>query len=201
MQPACETCPGDDWRFGPVRVWRRSHRPGDRGEPQARQLLSAALQVDAAAVPVRREERGRPWLDQPFARYGTGWSHSGDQLLVALGENVRLGVDLERIRARPRMLEIARRYFHADEVAALDDAPSGQARELLFFRLWCAKEALLKAHGHGISFGLHRLAFADGPQGLRLRWCDPALGRAGQWHLHEWLAAPGYRAALAWYSI
>ena len=200
MQKACGMGQGDDWRFGPVQVWRRPHRPGDRGEPQARQLLAPALHVDAASLPIRREARGRPWLDQPFARYGTGWSHSGDQLLVALGENVRLGVDLERICERPRMLEIAHRYFHPDEVAALE-ALSGQAREMLFFRLWCAKEALLKAHGHGISFGLHRLAFADGPHGLQLRWCDPALGRAERWHLHEWLAAPGYRAALAWYSI
>ncbi|HBK44883.1 MAG TPA: 4-phosphopantetheinyl transferase, partial [Xanthomonadaceae bacterium] len=140
---------------------------------------------------------GRPWLQAPLAGYGTGWSHSGDLLLVGLGEGVRLGVDLERVRPRPRLLEVARRFFHPDEIAlleALDPAP----RDALFFRIWCAKEALLKAHGHGLSFGLHRLAFAEREGALRLAWCDPALGEAARWHLHEWQATPDYRAALAW---
>ena len=37
------------------------------------------------------------------------------------------------------------------------------------------------------------------PDGARLAACDPSLGRADDWHLHEWSAAPGYRAALAWH--
>ena len=45
---------------------------------------------------------------------------------------------------------------------ALDDV----ACEHWFFRLWCAKEAVLKAHGHGISFGLHKQRFAPDGAGL-----------------------------------
>ncbi|WP_040145147.1 4'-phosphopantetheinyl transferase family protein, partial [Xanthomonas citri] len=131
----------------------------------------------------------------------TGWSHSGEYLLVGLGEGVRLGVDLERIRARPRVLEIAQRFFHPDEIALLA-ALAPDAQHALFFRLWCAKEALLKAHGHGLSFGLHRLAYALAPDGaLHLQWCDPELGQAAQWQLHEWWAAPECRAALAFYPL
>ncbi len=187
------------WHFGPVTVWRRSHVPGQRGEPQARQVLAAALGHDPDSLPLVRDPRGRPELSGAMAHLGTGWSHSGDVLLVALGEGVRLGVDLELLRPRPRLSEIIERFFHPQEVAWLLGLPDGE-REHWFFRVWCAKEALLKAHGQGISFGLHRLQLVQGAEGgLQLRWCDPALGEAARWHLHEWQASDRFRAALAWY--
>lgn len=187
------------WRFGPVTVWRLPHVPGTRGEPQARERLAAELGGSPEQLPLTRDERGRPWLYGRLAHYGTGWSHSGGWLLVALGRQVRLGVDLEQQRLRPRMLEVVRRFFHPDEADWLE-ALDQTAREHWFFRVWCAKEALLKAHGHGISFGLHKLAFAPTADGaLQLAWCDPALGQAGRWHLHEWQASADFRAALAWY--
>lgn len=190
-----------DWRVGPVTLWLRPHPPRTPGEAQARRLLAAELATPEAQLPLRRDERGRPWLHAPLAHVGTGWSHSGDYLLVAIGAHVRLGVDIERQRARPRLLELAQRFFHPDEVALLQ-ALAAPAREALFFRLWCAKEALLKAHGHGLSFGLHRLRFAEDAAGvLHLAWCDPALGVAARWQVHEWMPLPGYRAALAWYPL
>ena len=72
------------------------------------------------------------------------------------------------------------------------------ARDDAFFRLWCAKEAVLKAHGQGLSFGLHRLRFAADGARLQLVECDASLGRADDWRLHDWQPQPGYHAALAW---
>ncbi|MFT4247282.1 MAG: 4'-phosphopantetheinyl transferase superfamily protein, partial [Pseudomonas sp.] len=149
-------------------------------------------------LPLARDARGRPWLLPPLAHVGTGWSHSGGQLLVGLGERMRLGVDLERQRPRPRMREVARRFFHPQEADWLD-ALEDTALSEWFFRLWCAKEALLKAHGHGLSFGLHRLRLEARGDALALAWCDPALGEVADWRLHEWQPSPEYRAALAWY--
>ncbi|KQQ83736.1 4-phosphopantetheinyl transferase [Xanthomonas sp. Leaf131] len=189
------------WHHGPVQLWLRPHRHGERGEPQARQLLGQALGIEPDNVPLQRDARGRPSLQPALPNRDTGWSHSGEYLLVGLGEGVRLGVDLERIRPRPRLLDIAQRFFHPDEIALLI-ALEPDAQQALFFRLWCAKEALLKAYGHGLSFGLHRLAYALAPGGaLQLQWCDPELGRAAHWQLHEWWAAPDCRAALAFYPL
>ena len=98
---------------------------------------------------------------------------------------------LERLPA----LRIARRYFADDEVAALT-ALADAARDDAFLRLWCAKEAVLKAHGHGLSFGLHRLAFDPADASPRLLRCDPALGAAADWRLHA-LDADAHVAVVA----
>ena len=193
--------PGGSWQFGPVTVWCLPHVNGTRGEPQARVLLADQLGGTPDTLPLQRDARGRPELHGPLAHIGTGWSHSHGLLLVAMGEGVRLGVDLEPLRPRPRMVEIIARFFHPAEVAwllGLDEA----TRNPWFFRVWCAKEAILKAQGQGISFGLHRLQLAPDAEGrLHLAWCDPELGDAARWHLHEWQAAADFRAALAWHVM
>jgi 4'-phosphopantetheinyl transferase len=181
----------------PARLWLLPHPRRERGEPTARPLLCAALACSDEQLPLHRSLQGRPLLGPPYERFDTGWSHSGDALLLALGESIQLGVDLEQVRPRPRARELARRFFHADEVRWLE-AGGTDAMEFSFVRLWCAKEAVLKAHGQGLSFGLHKLVFAEQGNAMKLVACDAALGAPADWTLHEWTPQAGYRAALAW---
>ena len=181
----------------PARLWLLPHPRRARGEPAVRPLLCAALACSDERLPLHRSVQGRPLLGPPYERFDTGWSHSGDALLLALGESIQLGVDLEQARPRPRAHELARRFFHADEVRWLE-AGGADALEASFVRLWCAKEAVLKAHGQGLSFGLEKLVFVEQDNALQLVACDAALGAPGDWTLHEWAPVEGYRAALAW---
>lgn len=170
-----------------------AHPHGRPAEPEARRWL--AEQLGDAALSVWRDERQRPHLGPPHQDYDCNWSHSGERLLVALAPRARIGVDLERLHRRPRALQVARRYFTAREA----DWLAAQAdRDLAFLRLWCAKEAVLKAHGHGLSFGLHRLRFEADGDGLHLAECDAELGAPGQWRLQEIAPGEGYLGALAW---
>lgn len=185
------------WKLGPADVWLYPHRLRERGEPTARLALAQALGQRPDALPIERDERGRPHLLAPFHSHDLGWSHSGDALLVALGQSAQVGVDLEKMRPRPRAMILAERFFHPEELRWLQGLPD-QAREPAFVRLWCAKEAVLKAHGHGLSFGLDRLCFAEQDGALHLSHCDRRLGPASDWTLHEWSPLTDYRAALAW---
>jgi len=180
----------------PCWAWRPLPR-GAAAEPFAREWLAAQLGACAEALPIERDARGRPHLRAPFAAFDCNWSHSGDGLLVVLGRGQRVGVDLEWLRPRARALALAQRYFTATEVAWLGTLAAA-ACERAFLRLWCAKEAVLKAHGHGLSFGLHRLEFTEDAGRLALRACDPALGRPDDWTLQELAPAPGYLGAVAW---
>jgi 4'-phosphopantetheinyl transferase len=150
----------------------------------------------AAAATLHRDARSRPRLD---AGHGDiGWSHTGGRLLMAYAPAGHVGVDVEACTRRVRPLPIARRYFAPEEAAALEALPPG-ARTQAFLHLWCAKEAVLKACGHGLAFGMHRLAVAaDGP-GLRITRCDPALGRAADWTLQVLAPDPHHLAVLAWH--
>lgn len=177
-------------------AWQPYHR-GQPAEPQVRHWLSAQLHMPAPAIALPRDRHGRPWLDAGHGQHDTSWSHSGEGLLMALGQHVRLGCDLEWLRPRPRALELARRYFTPDEADWLERLDS-TTRDQTFVAIWCAKEAVLKAHGRGLVFGLHRLAFAMRDGHLALVACDPELGAPADWTIHGFSPAPGYLASLAW---
>lgn len=186
-------------RHGPVAWGWLPHAPRAPGEALARVWLAAQLGLDdPAALALVRDARGKPRLAGPHAGLDCNWSHSGDGLVVALADGVDVGVDLERVRPRPRALELAGRFFTATERDWLAAQPDAGARERSFVRLWCAKEAVLKAHGHGLAFGLHRLRFAERDGALGLVECDAALGPVARWTLHELHPADGYVGALAW---
>ena len=175
-------------------TWREHHR-GTPAEPLVRDWLAAELGGAGSDLVLTRDAHGRPRLEGVHARYDVSWSHSGEGLLIALGAGVEVGVDLERVRPRARALELAQRFFHGAEAAWLAGLPDG-VRDIAFIRLWCAKEAVLKAHGRGIAFGLDKFELAEDLGALAMSNGPVALG--GPWSLREWEPRPGYRAALAW---
>ncbi len=180
----------------PLPRWTwRDHARGTPAEPLVRDWLAAVLALPAAAIDLQRDALGRPRLAGALQDLDVSWSHSGDGLLIALGQGVDVGVDLERARPRPRALELAHRFFHATEHDWLRALPEPDRNEA-FLRLWCAKEAVLKAHGRGIAYGLDKFGLADLEGGLAMTHPDAGLG--GPWSVHEWAPRPGYRAALAW---
>lgn len=184
--------------LGPVHCAWRAYRRGTPAEALVRPWLAAVLDTSAESLPLHRDEHGRPWLQAPWRGFDASWSHSGERLLMALGRGVRLGADLELLRPRPRAQALAERFFTAGEAAALAALPDPALREATFVRLWCAKEAVLKAHGRGLAFGLDRLEFARRDGAWTLVACDPALGAPGDWTLHAFAPLPGYLATLAW---
>lgn len=190
---------------GGVHLWRIPYRPELRRGPLLA-LLGAYLGVPASSVSVHDTPGGKPELAGSLVARNRGsrlefnWSHSGTLALVALARDLPLGVDIEQLDKRPRVLEIARRYFDPGEAAALATL-GDEARKRAFIALWCAKEAVLKAAGTGLSFGLSRLAFRlDDTARWQLAAADSALGSAAGWQVSGFLAAPAYRGALAWHG-
>lgn len=161
--------------------------------PLAQQWLARSFGGEAGDYAFERDAHGRPQLRG--IALDCNWSHSGGHLLVAAGNDLCVGVDLESLRPRANALALARRFFAAEEIEWLS---AREDSEHQFLRLWCAKEAVLKAHGRGLAFGLHRLAFAEENGALFLQRCDAELGAARDWNLREFEPAPGTLAALAW---
>ena len=137
---------------------------------------------------------GKPYL-RDFPHWQFNLSHSKQHLALVCGQTQHpLGIDIE---SHPRTIRPA---VIKASLSATELSHYHQAAEPLryWLQVWTLKEAVLKAHGKGLSFGLEKLVFADSNVGLQLIACDEALGEPQDWTLHEWIPKPGYRAALAW---
>ncbi|WP_445145370.1 4'-phosphopantetheinyl transferase family protein [Dyella sp. Tek66A03] len=183
---------GDD----EIHVWRLAY-DHHQGRAPLLAMLGAYLGVPAAAIELEESTHGRPLLAPALhdGAFAFNWSHSHDQALIAIARGIVPGVDLERLRAHPRALPIARRYFSPEEAAGLEALPDA-LRDRAFLELWTAKEAVLKALGRGLAFGLHRLSIGGLPEA-------PVLGRleghdAGQWQLHRLALDHQHVGSLAW---
>ena len=164
-----------------------------------RVLLGRALDVAAEEIRLRYGAHGKPELDEPFAATGLRFnvSHAANLALVALGREVEVGVDVERVRPVPELGTIAANYFGVNERRALEGLPAAPRLEA-FHRHWTAKEAWLKAEGLGLA-GLDPSS--------EVVWEDEARGRIenallpamlGPWRIHSWSPQPGFVAALAY---
>jgi 4'-phosphopantetheinyl transferase len=174
-----------------VHVWHFACRRA-QGRAPLLALLARYTGTDDTVLVIG--EHGRPRLAQPQAGLDFNWSHSGELAVLAVARGIAPGIDVECARQRPRAMELARRFFHAEETAALLALPQAD-RSAAFFELWTAKEAVLKATGRGISFGLDRLRVRRDDR-LQLAWLDG--DEATAWQLHALALGEGCTAALAW---
>lgn len=184
---------------GGIHLWRIPYALS-QGRAPLLALLAAYLDTPTTELVLAENPHGKPRLAASVSdrELEFNWSHSGDYALVALARDCQLGVDIERLGKNLRAFEIAQRFFDPAEAEALARLES-QALDAAFIALWCAKEAILKESGEGLSFGLARLAFRQGAgDAWSLTRVDPALGVRGDWHLEGFAPAPGYRGALAW---
>ena len=145
---------------------------------QGAKKLGIALPSSAPAY----TPHGKPYFPD-LPRFSFSLSHSGTRCLCIVSDDgQRLGCDLERLRPLPQWERLARRFFHPQEGEWLSRQPQP---ETAFFRLWCEKEAALKATAAGFSQGMQQFSLRGGtPAGF------PQKRDSGIWE--------GYAYALCW---
>ncbi|MGD9984635.1 MAG: 4'-phosphopantetheinyl transferase superfamily protein [Porticoccaceae bacterium] len=150
-----------------------------------RQALSHRYPLPPADWRFARDRRGKPVLVWPALPLTFNLSHSGDLVVCALGSHCELGVDVEQVAPRERLLALARRFFSGDECARLGGL-SGAAQREVFYDIWTAREAYFKALGCGLT------GFAD-PESSSV-----AATTAAGWQRWRVAEIPDYRIALCW---
>lgn len=93
----------------------------------------------------------------PHGRLRFNLSHTKGLTLLAVCLDSDLGVDVEAVRSMSDFEDIAESHFSRREIASLR-AVDPSDRQRAFFRCWTRKEALLKAHGRGLSIPLDSFA-------------------------------------------
>ena len=124
-----------------------THQPSrDRylaGRYLLRRILARWLGMSPRDIPIALSASGKPFLSQH--QYQISISHAAE-VVAAVFSMQPAGIDLEQERALD-VRALARRFFSPLEVEFLEQ------RQYLpgdFFRLWCCREAAIKADGRGL---------------------------------------------------
>jgi 4'-phosphopantetheinyl transferase len=167
------------------------------GRATLRSLLGLALELDPAAIRLRRGVRGRPEVD---GEHGIDFnvSHTGDTALIAIAtgtrDGTRIGIDIEREDRQVNADGLARKFLSERERAEIAPLPA-DARRRRFLQLWTCKEAMSKATGDALSAPFRHMDVAlDG--GPRLV-AGPLPYTPMAWQLVSVASAPGFIATLA----
>jgi 4'-phosphopantetheinyl transferase len=145
-----------------------------------RALLGPMVKCAPRELRLAASANGKPYLDHSgrCAAVQFSMSHTRGCVAVAVARSA-VGVDVERRRALPDFLAVARTAF-APEGRALLAARSGWARTALFYRYWTLGEAFIKATGEGIAQELTSFAFTEkGPPSLTR--VSAFWGPVGRW--------------------
>ena len=115
-----------------------------------RHLLSRYARCPANAVLYAPGRNGKPKAAGGADGVQFSASSSGSRALFAFMSRGDVGVDLEAVRWRPGLSEVALRYFNPVEQAQLAALPQRE-RQRQFFRIWTRKEAVAKMSGEGLA--------------------------------------------------
>jgi 4'-phosphopantetheinyl transferase len=126
-----------------------------------RTVLSKYLPVPPEAWEFSANAYGRPNIvnaEAEQAHVTFNLSHTHSLVVLGITKARAVGVDVENVRAREAMIDIAEHYFTPSEVAALAVVPQPKQHDR-FFEYWTFKESYIKARGMGLSIPLDKFSF------------------------------------------
>jgi 4'-phosphopantetheinyl transferase len=183
-----------------VHLWLFPHwssTPQAAQSQPVRELLATYLGMTAAQVRIVRDAHGKPRLAQGQLEFNL--AHTGAFALVGIMRKMPLGVDIEHLQ-RPRdVLKLARRFFAPAEAQTLETLPQAKRLEA-FLALWSCKEAILKAIGRGLAFGLDRVTFDVDAHGHVAGLVHIEGGEPHGWQVLRLRPATDLVGAVAWYG-
>ncbi|MDO9271139.1 MAG: 4'-phosphopantetheinyl transferase superfamily protein [Methylobacter sp.] len=158
-----------------------------------RNILAQTLNQPPEQINIKKTEHGKPYLaDMPELVFNL--SHSASVMVIALGWNCQLGVDIECCKPRTSLAGLVDKCFAEEEIAYWHKLPEAQ-KTPEFYRFWTRKEAFVKATGRGIGLGLNRCVINPQNQSEFLR--VPAdYGQASTWHVQDITLAQDICSAL-----
>jgi 4'-phosphopantetheinyl transferase len=158
-----------------------------------RKLLAQILNEPPEKINIKTAEHGKPYLvNVPELAFNL--SHSADVMVIAVGRNCRLGVDIEFCKPRTSLVGLVDKCFADEEIAYWNKQPEAQQIPE-FYRYWTRKEAFVKATGHGISLGMNLCVVNPENQTEFLR-VPAECGEASIWHVQDLELGTGICSAL-----
>lgn len=115
-----------------------------------RKLVARECRIEPEDVTLRAYDDARSSI-QGLDTIGVSWSRSGPHAFAALMHEGRVGADIEQLQ--PLNTGPVLKMIASDDERSVLDGMSGDEALKGFYRLWCAKEAVLKWRGKGLRGG------------------------------------------------
>jgi len=158
-----------------------------------RNIVAKTLDQSPEKIRIKKAGHGKPYLaDYPEVAFNL--SHSADRLMIAVGWNCQLGVDIEFCKQRINLSGLVDKCFAVEEAAYWTKLPETQKNQE-FYRFWTRKEAFVKATGHGIALGLSQCVI-DPENPTELLRIPAKCGKASAWHALDIDSGEGVCSAL-----
>ncbi len=110
----------------------------------SKMIAAAYLGLKAEDIHICADKNSKPKIKEHSNILKYNISHSGDMVLIAFSVYGEIGIDIEQFDPGINVSEMYS-VFHSEEIKALADGD----RKKIFYRIWTAKEAYVKAVGKG----------------------------------------------------
>ena len=157
-----------------------------------RLILSKYLPQNPEQIKISTNEEGKPFL--PGEEFHFNLSHSNDLMICGITAGARIGVDIQHIYPIENIERVIKKILSPSEIKIMEHTPQNERIEL-FFTIWTAKEAFLKALGAGFQTPVTEIDICSQENGtLILQAEDPSY--EVNWSIREVDIESGYKSVL-----
>lgn len=173
-----------------IDIWNVDLTANDSTQVLLRQILAHYVRISAAKLIIERGEFGKPYLPD-FPEWQFNLSHSGEKLLIAVSDEMPVGIDIEKIKPRRSLVDLVKKCFAVSEQNYWFALPENEQLNV-FYEFWTRKEAVVKGIGRGIALGLNRCEIDTNQPNAFLNLPVNEI-----WHTKKIDISPDYGAAIA----
>jgi 4'-phosphopantetheinyl transferase len=159
-----------------------------------RYLLSKYVNQPAMQLCFEYSFYGKPFLRNADLSFNVSHSHQLGALAFARGSPV--GVDVEYMRPRVEIEDLARFCLSLEEQKHVFDTPPGEERTCVFFEYWARKEAWMKADGRGLSLPIQSHTITRSLSGNGFRVAPLDVEETARWRIYPLNVPAGYQGAV-----
>lgn len=165
-----------------------------------RRLLSKYCNCDQKKILYNYNAFNKPSLNNDY-NINFNLSHSFHRGIIAITKNHPIGIDIEYMKNKPILDDLAKRFFSAHEYNEYKILPQ-QQKTLGFYNCWTSKEAFVKAVGMGLTFPLKNFTVNLNPElKAKILSSKNQTININEWKLHRFIVENQYCIAIAWSGL
>ena len=164
-----------------------------------KKILSKYLDRKITQINYCYNKFGKPKLSSEINHLDLNFniSHSGNLGVIAISKNKQIGIDIEQIVELNDLNDLIDLIFTENEIrqiGLLDQIDKTK----MFYKIWTAKEAFVKAIGYGLSFPVKNIEFEiNRIRGISIKFVKEFPDSLNDWQIYNFSPEESYTSTIA----